>query len=263
MTTQRLKNKVCYITGAASGIGLACAQRCLAEGAIVAGADLNSSKEWQALPPDRTRFFELDVRNEQTQREAVTEIVKEYKRLDVAITAAGVPGGGAVHDLALEEWQRVIDINLTGTYLSCKCAIPPMLEQRSGSIVTIASIEGLEGTEGGSCYNASKGGVVLLTRNLANDYGRRNIRANAICPGFIDTPMLRTAFSDPVLKEYLDKIREQHKLGRLGKPEEVAAAALFLASEDASFVTGCALPVDGGFTAGHSTGMTKLLGLSD
>jgi NAD(P)-dependent dehydrogenase (short-subunit alcohol dehydrogenase family) len=184
-----------------------------------------------------------------------------HQHVDVLITAAGVGGGGAVHQLEMEEWRRVIDINLTGTYLSCKYTLPSMLERKQGSIVTIASVEGIEGTEGGSCYNASKGGVILLTRNMANDYGRRGIRANAICPGFIDTPMLRSHFEHEIMAPYLEQITQQHKLGRLGKPEEIASAALFLASSDASFVTGCALPVDGGFTAGHSTGMVKLLGL--
>lgn len=259
----RLQDKVCYITGAASGIGLACVRRCLDDGAIVAANDLQESDDWRALSNDRCSFHQFDVRDEAAQKKAAQEIVKQHKHIDVLITAAGVGGGGAVHDLALEEWQRVIDINLTGTYLSCKYAIPSMLERRQGSIITIASIEGLEGTEGGSCYNASKGGVVLLTRNLANDYGRRNIRANAICPGFIDTPMLRAAFDNDIMRGYLDKIREQHKLGRLGQPAEIASVASFLASEDASFVTGCALPVDGGFTAGHSTGITKMMGLSD
>lgn len=259
--TERMKDKVCYVTGASSGIGLACAQRFMAEGAIVAGSDLEESDAWKELPAERKLFIQLDVRDEAAQQKAVEQIVQKHRRIDVLVTAAGVPGGGAVHDLASEEWQRVIDINLTGTYLSCKFALAPMLEQRSGSIVTIASIEGLEGTEGGSCYNASKGGVVLLTRNLANDYGKRNIRANAICPGFIDTPMLRGLFDDPSLKPYLDTIRNHHKLGRLGKAEEIASAALFLASEDASFVTGCALPVDGGFTAGHGSGMLKMMGL--
>ena len=258
---KKLQDKVCYITGVASGIGLACAQRCLDEGAIIAGNDLKESDAWRAMPSERCSFHGFDVRDEGAHKKAMTEILKQHQHVDVLITAAGVGGGGAVHDLALEEWQRVIDINLTGTYLSCKHAIPSMLKRKRGSIVTIASIEGLEGTEGGSCYNASKGGVVLLTRNLANDYGRRNIRANAICPGFIDTPMLRDAFDNDIMRDHLNLIIEQHKLGRLGKPEEIAAVAAFLASDDASFVTGCAMPVDGGFTAGHSTGIVKMLGL--
>jgi NAD(P)-dependent dehydrogenase (short-subunit alcohol dehydrogenase family) len=136
-----------------------------------------------------------------------------------------------------------------------------MLEQGSGNIVNIASIEGLEGTEGGSAYNASKGGVVLLTKNLAIDYGRKNVRVNCICPGFIDTPMTGAVFSNPGMEEYLERFRDAHQLGRVGKPEEIAAAALFLASDDASFVTGHALVVDGGFTAGRRIGFAKMMGL--
>jgi NAD(P)-dependent dehydrogenase (short-subunit alcohol dehydrogenase family) len=134
-----------------------------------------------------------------------------------------------------------------------------MVAQRSGSIITIASVEGLNGTEGGSAYNASKGGVVLLSKNVAMDYGRVGIRCNAICPGFIDTPMLNGLMGSlPDLKA--DVVRET-KMGRLGKPEEIAGAAYFLASDDASFVTGHALVVDGGYTAGHSHGIVQLMGL--
>jgi NAD(P)-dependent dehydrogenase (short-subunit alcohol dehydrogenase family) len=136
-----------------------------------------------------------------------------------------------------------------------------MIEQRAGSIITIASIEGLEGGEGASTYNASKGGVVILTKNLALDYGRVGIRANSICPGFVLTPMLHGVLDGEHFVEQKERIREQHKLGRFGRPEEIAGAAFFLASDDASFVTGVALPVDGGFTAGHYVGVTKLLGL--
>lgn len=259
--SSRLKNKVCYITGAASGIGLACVQRCVSEGGIVCGSDINPSPEWSTHATDNSLFFQLDVVDEQAQQDAIAAIVKKFKRLDVVITAAGVGGGGAVHDLNSEEWHRVINVNLHGTFYTCKYALRPMLEQNSGSIVTIASIEGLEGTEGGSCYNASKGGVVLLTRNMANDYGRRNIRINAVCPGFIDTPLLRNTLGDPAFSAQLQLVTQHHKLGRLGRPEEIAAAAAFLASEDASFITGCALPVDGGYTAGHSTGMLPFMGL--
>ena len=170
-------------------------------------------------------------------------------------------GGGPVHLLPAEEWQRVQDVNLKGTFLSAKVVLPAMIEQRSGSIVTIASVEGIEGAEGGSTYNASKGGVILLTRNLAMDYGRLGIRANAICPGFIDTPLFQSVLGGEPFTEYRERIRDQHKLGRFGEPEEIAAAALFLASDDASFVHGVALPVDGGYTAGHRVGVTALMGL--
>jgi NAD(P)-dependent dehydrogenase (short-subunit alcohol dehydrogenase family) len=131
-----------------------------------------------------------------------------------------------------------------------------MIAQRSGSIITVASVEGLEGCEGGSTYNASKGAVVLLTKNLACDYGIAGIRANAICPGFIDTPMFRSVVAN---MPYADAIKAQHKLGRFGLPEEIAGAAYFLASDDSSFVTGVALPVDGGYVAGHAYGVSKML----
>jgi len=167
-----------------------------------------------------------------------------------------------VHLIPVSEWQRVQDVNLTGTFLSAKAVLPSMIARRSGSIITIASVEGIEGAEGGSTYNASKGGVILLTKNMAMDYGRIGIRVNCICPGFIDTPLFRQVVGgDAFPAEMRDRIRVQHKLGRFGKPEEIAGAALFLASDDASFVTGVALPVDGGFTAGHSVGVAELMGL--
>jgi NAD(P)-dependent dehydrogenase (short-subunit alcohol dehydrogenase family) len=136
-----------------------------------------------------------------------------------------------------------------------------MLAARSGSIVNLASVEGLEGFEGGSAYNASKGGVVMLTRNLAIDYGRRGIRANCLCPGLIETSMTASVFA-PGMEKLRERFVEAHQLGRAGRPEEVAAAALFLASDEASFVTGHALVVDGGFLAGHRVGISELLGLA-
>ena len=179
----------------------------------------------------------------------------------MVLTAAGVAGGGPVHLISEEEWDRTQDINLKGTFLSVKSVLPSMLEQRSGSIITIASVMGLEGTEGGSSYNASKGGVVLLTKNLCCDYGRRGIRANAICPGFIETPMFDSVMNGEGFDLQKQRIRDQHKLGRFGRPEEIAGAAFFLASDDSSFVTGQSLAVDGGFTAGHWVGVTGLMGL--
>ena len=258
----RLSGKVAWITGAASGIGLACARRFSAEGAAVAGLDLNESTDWQAIENAAGKlFYSADVRDAEAQQQAVAAVLERFGRIDIAVTAAGVAGGGAVHQLSIEEWDRVVDINLKGSFLSCRAVIPSMLEHRSGSIITIASIEGLEGTEGGTCYNASKGGVVQLTRCMAIDYGRRGIRANAICPGFIETPLMKDVLEGETLREFREQIREHHKLGRWGQPEEIAAMALFLASEDASFVTGQAIPVDGGFTSGHSSGLLKMMGL--
>ena len=191
---------------------------------------------------------------------AVAQVAQRHGRIDVLVNAAGVAGGGAVHALAAEEWDRVLEVNLKGTFLVCKHVLQRMLEQRSGSIVNLASIEGLEGFEGGSAYNASKGGVVLLTRNLAIDYGRRGIRVNCLCPGLIETSMT-AASSSPGSRSCWSRFVDAHQLGRAGQPAEVAAAALFLASDDASFVTGHSLVVDGGFTAGHRVGVAELLGL--
>ena len=209
-------------------------------------------------------FTQADVRDEDAIAQIVDATVKEHGRIDSIVTAAGVAGGGPAHLVDQAEWQRVLDINLTGTFLCAKHALARMLEQEPidgerGSIVTIASVEGLEGTAGGSAYNASKGAVVIFTKNLAIDYGRAGIRANAICPGFIETPLLESVFA-PGMEEVLASIQEEHKLRRLGRPEEIAAAALFLVSPDASFVSGQALAVDAGYTAGRDHGVTKMFG---
>jgi NAD(P)-dependent dehydrogenase (short-subunit alcohol dehydrogenase family) len=202
-----------------------------------------------------------DVRDEESQKAWAADVKAAHGRIDSVVTAAGVASGGPVHLIPTEEWQRVQDINLTGTFLSVKAVIDTMLEQRSGTIITVASVEGLEGAEGGSTYNASKGGVVLLTKNLAMDYSRMGIRSNCICPGFIDTPLLQSVIGQPGQEPFRESIMEQHKIGRFGRPEEIAGAAFFLASEDSSFVSGHALPVDGGYVAGHRHGHVKLMGL--
>jgi NAD(P)-dependent dehydrogenase (short-subunit alcohol dehydrogenase family) len=186
--------------------------------------------------------------------------------LDGVVHAAGVAGGGPVHLLDRTEWDRVIEINLTGTFFVVRGALQRMLAQERvdgerGAIVTLASIEGLEGTAGGSAYNASKGGVVLLTKNVAIDYGPSGIRANAICPGFIDTPMTEGIFGLPGMEEPFADITKEHKLRRRGKAEEIASTAAFLISPDASFITGQAIAVDGGYTAGRDHGVTALMGL--
>jgi NAD(P)-dependent dehydrogenase (short-subunit alcohol dehydrogenase family) len=264
----RLDGRVALVTGAASGIGLACVARFAAEGAHVVGIDVTEPQHELLLPPGASDvgFAQADVRDEDALREVFDAVIDEHARIDAVVTAAGVAGGGPAHLLDRHEWQRVLDVNLTGTFLCAKHAIARMLLQQPidgerGSIVTVASIEGLEGTAGGSSYNASKGAVVLFTKNLAIDYGRAGVRANAICPGFIETPMLEGVFAMPGMEDVLDSIRDEHKLRRLGRAEEIAAVALFLCSADASFVSGQAIAVDGGYTAGRDHGVTSMLGL--
>jgi NAD(P)-dependent dehydrogenase (short-subunit alcohol dehydrogenase family) len=250
----RLEGKVAFITGAASGIGGACALRFAREGARIAGLDVaeppTDHRDAVAQAAPDALWLRGDVRDEASVGRAVAEAHARFGRIDALVNAAGVSGYGAVDELDAAEWDRVVGINLKGTYLVSKHVARIMKAQCAGSIVNLASIEGLEGFQGQAAYNASKGGVVLLTRNMAIDYGPLGVRVNCLCPGFIETPMtnvLKTPGLEGIRQQFIDL----HMLKRAGQPEEVAACALFLCSEDASFVTGHALVVDGGFTAGR------------
>jgi NAD(P)-dependent dehydrogenase (short-subunit alcohol dehydrogenase family) len=250
----RLAGKVAVITGAASGIGAACARRFADEGARIAGLDVNDPPaEHRAAieaASGESHWERVDVRDEASIERAVGAALARFGHIDALVNAAGVSGYGAVDELDAAEWDRVLGINLRGTFLVSKHVVRAMKRQRAGSIVNLASIEGLEGMQSQAAYNASKGGVVLLTRNMAIDYGSIGVRVNCLCPGFIETPMtnvLKTPGLEGIRQQFIDL----HMLKRPGKPEEVAACALFLCSDDASFVTGHALVVDGGFTAGR------------
>jgi NAD(P)-dependent dehydrogenase (short-subunit alcohol dehydrogenase family) len=259
--------RTCIVTGASSGIGRACTERLVSDGAHVVRADVTEPAGHDSGESPGWSFCRTDVTDEESVVALVSKALLVSRRIDGVINAAGVAGGGPVHSLDLAEWNRVIAVNLTGTFLVAKHVIAQMLTQERvdgerGSVVTIASVEGIEGTAGGSAYSASKGGVVLLTKNMAIDYGGMGIRVNTICPGFIDTPMTRPGiFELPGMEQISADFVREHKLHRFGQPEEVAAVASFLLSTDASFVTGHAMAVDGGYTAGRDHGVTKLLGL--
>jgi NAD(P)-dependent dehydrogenase (short-subunit alcohol dehydrogenase family) len=246
----RLSGKVAVVTGGGTGIGRATALVFAREGARVAVADRNEATG-AATADDIRRaggegaFVSCDVAREEDVARLYAAAERLFGGVDVSFANAGIGEVGAADSLPLEGWRRVIDINLTGVFLCAKYAIGAMRRRGGGSIINNASILGHVGSPGATAYAAAKGGVVLLTKTLALDYAREGIRVNAVCPGYIKTPML---LAGPV-KDQLETLAALHPLRRLGEPEEVANCVLFLASDESSFVTGASLLVDGGYTA--------------
>ncbi len=261
----RFEGKTAVITGAASGIGAATAVRLAAEGATIAGLDIAEPKAevWQPVEAEASKatFHVVDVTDEDAVARAIGEATAAHGALDVLVNAAGVAGGGPLHETDAWEWDRVIGVNLKGLFFCCKHAIREMLGRGGGAIVNVASIEGLIATESTGVYGASKGAVIQLTRNLAVDYTHLGIRTNSVCPGLVDTPMTEivTRAEIPAFEALHQAFLENHLMRRAARPEEIASAIAFLASEDASFITGAALPVDGGWTAGRREGIEELL----
>ena len=200
------------------------------------------------LPRVMASYARAAVRRKGGEASFEDWVVRRFGRIDALVNAAGVASQGNITSAPTSEWQRVLDINLTGSMLTSKYALVPMLAQRSGSIVNVGSIFGEQGCDNNTAYNVSKGGISQLTRSLAIDYGHANIRVNGLCPGLIDTPMTQMVKEQEAFHAFF---ASQHMLCRAGRPEEVANVALFLASDDASFVSGQMIGVDGGFSAGR------------
>ncbi|HWC55040.1 MAG TPA: SDR family oxidoreductase [Chitinophagaceae bacterium] len=244
-------NKVAIVTGGSFGIGRAAAIAFAKRGAKVVIADWvenNETLESIKSMNGNAIFLKCDVSNESDVKKLVEQTIAQYERLDFAFNNAGVEGQSAItHECTVENWDRTTAINLKGVWLCMKYEIPQMLKQGKGAIVNNASIAGLVGFPNIPAYVASKHGVIGLTKNAALEYAKQNIRANAVCPGVIKTPMIdRFTGKD---KEVEKQFASQEPVGRLGQPEEVADAVMWLCSDASSFVTGNAIPVDGGWTA--------------
>lgn len=242
MAADRFEGRRALVTGAGSGIGEAVARALHAEGAEVVLADA-AGQRVRALAGElgsRTQPVTLDVRNEDA-------VAAAMGGLDVLANVAGIGSTTNAPDTPLEVWEDVFAVNVRGTFLCCKHAIPAMIERGGGAIVNIASVAGLVGLPNRAAYCASKGAVIALTRALAIDHVRQGIRVNAVCPGTVDSPWVRRLVDDA--GESLDALRARQPMGRLGTTEEVAQAVLYLASDAAAFVTGSGLVIDGGLTA--------------
>jgi NAD(P)-dependent dehydrogenase (short-subunit alcohol dehydrogenase family) len=251
----RLENKVALITGGTSGIGRATALLFAQEGAKVALTGRDESRGQDVVEDiDRAGgtaiFIRSDVRFAAECRRAVDETLGAFGRLDILFNNAGVFFPNTVLDCTEEEWDLTVDISLKGTYLMCKFALPTMIAQGSGAIINNASGWGLVGGNEAASYCAAKGGVVLLTKAMAVDHSRQGIRVNCVCPGDVETPMLyEDAESRGMTWEAYLAAAADRPMGRIGRPEEIAKAVLFLACNDSSFMTGAALAVDGGGSA--------------
>jgi NAD(P)-dependent dehydrogenase (short-subunit alcohol dehydrogenase family) len=244
----RLQGKTAMITGGASGLGLASARRFAEEGARVAILDLDAGAAARAAEPLNGIGLAADV----TDEGALSAAVEQVGPVDVLYANAGIPGEGRVHELSLDAWNRVIAVNLTGVFLSVKAVLPGMIERGSGSIILQSSIGGLAGVRNLPAYAAAKGGVAALARQMAADYAELGIRVNAICPGTVRTPLVEEVFRRRFGDEseaILARRDRDYPAGRLGRAEDIANFALFLASDEAEWVNGGVYPVDGGATA--------------
>jgi NAD(P)-dependent dehydrogenase (short-subunit alcohol dehydrogenase family) len=254
----KLDGKIALITGGGSGIGRATALLFAAEGAKLSVADWVEDNARAVAAEIAARGGEAialraDVSKAADAERMVAETVQRFGRLDILYNNAGIGFARRTHLLSEEEWDRTINIDLKGVFLGCKYALPELMKQ-GGVILSTASVAGLEGIRQMAAYCAAKAGVIMLTKSLAMDYAEYGIRVNCICPGTVETPLSETGYeslSEERRQRAHRMVAAMHLLGRTGQPEEIASAALFLCSQDASFITGQAIVVDGGYTAGH------------
>lgn len=250
----RLQSKVALITGAGSGIGKASAERFAKEGAAVLCADLQLEETKETAERingqgGKAQAYEVDISDENKVKRLKEQIEKEYGAIDILFNNAGTDTeGGKIHEYPVELWDKLMSVDLRGTYLVSKYFIPLMLEQ-GGAIINNSSVSGLAADLDRSGYNAAKGGITNLTKAMAIDYAREGIRVNCIAPGTIETPLIDELMGEEGGKEFREAYQWVDPMGRLGTAEEVASVALFLASDDSSYVTGETITVDGGHMA--------------
>ncbi|BCB44492.1 TPA: SDR family NAD(P)-dependent oxidoreductase [Vibrio diabolicus] len=249
-----LKNKVALVTGSANGIGLAIAKRLYEEGANVALADWNEEQLANAVESfdkQRVSAHSIDVSDPDKVAALISDVVTRFGKLDILVNNAGVHVPGSVIEGSVEDWKKISGVNIDGVVYCAKFALPELLKTK-GCMVNTASVSGLGGDWGAAFYCASKGAVVNLTRAMALDHGAEGVRINAVCPSLVKTNM-----TNGWPQEIRDKFNERIALGRAAEPEEIASVVTFLASDDASFINGVNLPVDGGATA--SDGQPKIV----
>jgi meso-butanediol dehydrogenase / (S,S)-butanediol dehydrogenase / diacetyl reductase len=252
---QRFQGQVVIVTGAAHGIGRGIATGFCAEGAIVNGLDIDTAGLAEVAgilsnTPGRFRSLIADVSKADDISRSVKAIREEFGRIDVLVNNAGINMNKRIADLDIREWDRVFDVNLKSVFAMCKQVWPVFVQQRAGVIVNISSVMGQVGGVGAPAYCSTKAGIIMLTRCLAKDGGPLGIRANSVCPGYIDTPILdRVLAEQPDPQAALRSILDRQPLGRLGTPQDIANGVMFLASAQAAFVSGIELTIDGALTA--------------
>ncbi len=241
----RLQDKKVLITGGARGIGRETARVFVDQGAEVAIADYDEESGKETARELGTKFYQVDVSDSQAVEEMFNKLDEDFSRLDVLINNAGTTADGFLVKMAEEDWDKVIDVNLKGVFNCGQQAASRMMDQGQGAIINASSVVGLYGNIGQTNYAASKFGVIGLTKTWAKELGPKGVRVNAVAPGFIETEML-----DSVPDKVLDKMSKKTPLGRLGKPEDIAMAYLFLASDEAKYINGLIMSVDGGLVLG-------------